>query len=85
MMHRHPAVAEVCIVSEPDPRRGETVLAHVVARTPLTEADIIAWCRERMAAYKCPRRIVFLDALPRSPSGKVQWLQLQEGAASSAT
>ncbi len=85
MMHEHPAVAEVCIVSEPDPRRGETVLAHVVARTPLTEADIIAWCRERMAAYKCPRRIVFLDALPRSPSGKVQWLQLQEGAASSAT
>jgi fatty-acyl-CoA synthase len=81
MIHDHPAVAEVCVVGYPDPRRGESVLAYVVARESLAEADLIAWCHDQMAAYKCPRKIVFLEALPRSPSGKVQWRSLQEQAA----
>ena len=81
MIHDHPAVAEVCVVGRPDHRRGESVLAFVVRRGPLEADDLIAWCRERMAAYKCPREVMFLDALPRSPSGKVQWRELQEHVA----
>ena len=85
MMHEHPGIAEVCVVATPDGRRGETVLAYVVARTPLTEAEVTAWCRSRMAAYKCPQRVEFLDVLPRSPSGKVEWRLLQERSGASLT
>lgn len=81
LMYDHPQVADVCIVGCPDPRRGETVLAWVVARGALTEAALIAWCRDQMAAYKVPRRVVFVEDLPRSASGKVQWLDLQHRAA----
>ena len=81
VIHDHPAVAEVCVVGRPDPRRGESVLAYVVPRAPLGSDELIAWSRTRMAAYKCPREVVFLDALPRSPSGKVQWRELQGRAA----
>ena len=81
MMHDHPAVAEVCVVGRPDPRRGESVVAYVVQRGPLDPAALIEWCRGAMAAYKCPRDLVLVDALPRSPSGKVQWRELQERAA----
>ena len=81
MIHYHPAVAEVCVVGRPDPRRGESVLAYVVPRGPLDPHDLIAWCRERMAAYKCPREVIFVEGLPRSPSGKVLWRELQDRAA----
>lgn len=80
MMHEHPGVAEVCITACPDPRRGESVLAWVVARGTLEADDLIGWCREKMSAYKVPHEIRFLDALPRSPSGKVEWRALQERA-----
>ena len=76
MIHDHPDVAEVCITACPDARRGEAVRAWIVARRPLAGEALIAWCRDRMAAYKVPSRVDFLDALPRSPSGKVQWLEL---------
>ncbi|MFC2967288.1 long-chain-fatty-acid--CoA ligase [Acidimangrovimonas pyrenivorans] len=81
MLHEHPQVAEVCITARPDPRRGETVMAWVVPRGDLDEADLVAWCRQKMAAYKVPHVVRFLDALPRSPSGKVEWRKLQERAA----
>lgn len=88
LMHRHPAISEVCIVATPDSRRGESVKAVVVLREDaagtLTEQDIIAWCRENMAAYKCPRIVEFADALPRSATGKVQWKVLQERERSAA-
>lgn len=80
-MHAHPGIVEACIVGYPDPRRGESVLAYVVAKDELPEAELIAWCREQMAAYKVPRRVVYVETLPRSGSGKVQWLELQERAA----
>ena len=44
----------------------------------VSAADIIAWCRGRMAAFKVPRIVEFADSLPKSASGKVQWRQLQE-------
>jgi fatty-acyl-CoA synthase len=81
-LYRHPDIKEVAIVSAPDQRRGETVKAYVVlqdaAKGRLAGEDIIAWCRQHMAAYKVPRKVEFIDALPRSGSGKIQWRTLQE-------
>ena len=83
LMHHHPQIKEACVIGAPDARRGETVKAYVVAAagsTP-TEAEVIAWCHETMAAYKCPRQVVFVDALPKTGSGKVQWRELAEAEA----
>jgi fatty-acyl-CoA synthase len=81
-LYRHPDIKEVAVVSAPDARRGETVKAYVVlkeaAQSALSDADLVAWCRNHMAAYKVPRMIEFVDALPRSATGKIQWRTLQE-------
>ena len=70
---RHPAVAQVAVIGLPDPQYGEEVCA-VVIREPdsdVTAADITAFAKERLAAYKYPRRVFFTDAFPLGPSGKV--------------
>ncbi|HEY0832726.1 MAG TPA: long-chain fatty acid--CoA ligase [Azospirillum sp.] len=81
LMHRHPAISEVCVVAAPDARRGETVKAFVVLREDrrgtVSGPEIIAWCRDGMAAYKCPSLVEIVDALPRSATGKLQWRELQ--------
>jgi fatty-acyl-CoA synthase len=81
-LYKHPDIKEVAIVSAPDQRRGETVKAYVVlqdaAKGNVAGDDIIAWCRQHMAAYKVPRQVEFLDALPRSGTGKIQWRTLQD-------
>jgi fatty-acyl-CoA synthase len=81
-LYKHPGIKEVAVVSTPDTRRGETVKAFVVlkaeARGKLTSEHIIEWARQHMAAYKVPRLIEFIDALPRSGTGKIQWRALQE-------
>jgi fatty-acyl-CoA synthase len=80
-LYRHPGIKEVAIVSAPDERRGETVKAYVVLNdgaSDVSEESLIAWCREHMAAYKVPRHVEFIDALPRSGTGKIQWRTLQE-------
>jgi long-chain acyl-CoA synthetase len=69
----HPDVAEAAVVAMPDPALGEEVAAFVALR-PGAVADaeaLITWCRERLAAFKYPRRVTLLDALPRSATGKV--------------
>ena len=81
-MYQHPSIHEVCIISAPHEKRGETVKA-VVVLTPegegsTTEEDIIAWCREQMAAYKVPSEVQFVSELPKSPTGKLMWRALQE-------
>ena len=82
LMFRHPAIQEACVVGARDSYRGETVKAFVVLRQShqgqVTEADIIAWCRENMAVYKVPRMVEFATSLPKSGSGKVMWRSLQE-------
>lgn len=79
LMHGHLGIAEVCVIGAPDPRRGETVKAVVVRRDPaLDAAGVIAWCHETMAAYKCPTVVEFVDALPKSGTGKVLWRHLTE-------
>ena len=83
MLYEHPAILEACVVGIPDERRGETVRALVVLRPgqALAADALIAWCRERMAAYKVPRSVGFMDALPRSGTGKIAWRELQESEA----
>ena len=82
LMFRHPAIQEACIIATKDSYRGESVKAVVVLRQShkgsVSEQDIIDWCRENMAVYKVPRVVQFVDALPKSGSGKVMWRTLQE-------
>jgi long-chain acyl-CoA synthetase len=71
---RHPAVGQVAVIGLPDPQYGEEVCAVVVldpAGGELTEDDLRAWAKERLASYKYPRRVLFTDAFPLGPSGKV--------------
>jgi fatty-acyl-CoA synthase len=83
-LYHHPNIAEVCVISTADPYRGETVKALVVLRpgAVVTDKNITKWAQGQMAAYKVPRVISFVDALPKSGSGKVLWrdLQLAENA-----
>jgi fatty-acyl-CoA synthase len=90
LMYRHPAVAEACVIGAKDAHRGETVKAVVVLRPEwrdrIDASSLADWCRQNMAAYKAPRIISFVDALPKSGAGKIQWRELQEreNAANSA-
>jgi fatty-acyl-CoA synthase len=79
-MYQHPAIKECCIIASPDERRGETVKAVVVLKpgAAASAEEIMDWARGRMAAYKAPRRVSFMDALPRTGSGKLMWRSLQE-------
>ncbi|MFP5070646.1 long-chain-fatty-acid--CoA ligase [Pseudonocardia nantongensis] len=70
----HPKIAEVALIGVPDPKWGETPLAIVAPRDPAdppTDDEIEAFAREHLAAYKRPRHVRLVDALPRNPSGKV--------------
>jgi fatty-acyl-CoA synthase len=82
LMFKHEAIAEACVIAAKDAYRGETVKAFVVLRHThkgiTTEAEIAQWCRGTMAVYKAPKIIEFVDALPKSGSGKTMWRALQE-------
>jgi long-chain acyl-CoA synthetase len=71
----HPAVKEAAAVASPDPQCGEVVKAHLVLkdsyRGRVSSAEIVAFCRERMADYKTPRILEFVESLPKSHVGKV--------------
>jgi fatty-acyl-CoA synthase len=79
-LFEHPAIQEACVVAARDPRSGEVVKAFVVLRsgTDASSREIIEWAHTRMAAYKVPQIVEFIDSLPRSGSGKVQWRVLQQ-------
>jgi long-chain acyl-CoA synthetase len=76
----HPAVADVAVIGVPDDRWGEAVKALIVRRpgTELTEEELIDWSRSRLAGYKRPRSVDFIEAIPRNPSGKVLKRELRE-------
>jgi long-chain acyl-CoA synthetase len=74
----HPGLAECAVIGAADPQRGEQVIAFAV-RTPdseTTAAEVKAHCRERLAGYKVPRKVIFLDELPKLPTAKVDKREL---------
>lgn len=85
LLYRHPDIQECAVIALRDPRRGESVKAFVTlrpgARGRITEADVIAFARTVMAAYKVPRVVEFAEALPRTGSNKIDWRRLQEAEA----
>ena len=74
----HPAVVDAAVVGVSDEEWGEAVTAFVVLRDGSEEPDLAAWCRERLAPFKVPKRFAVLDELPRNPAGKVLKHQLGE-------
>ncbi|MEV4331080.1 hypothetical protein AB0K02_11135 [Streptomyces sp. NPDC049597] len=73
VLYAHPAVAEAAVVGRPDERLGEEVLAYIaLKRGEIAESDeLVAYCKERLAAYKYPREVRLLTELPKGPTGKI--------------
>jgi acyl-CoA synthetase (AMP-forming)/AMP-acid ligase II len=76
-LNSHPAVREAAVIGIPDEKWGELVTAMVVTEGAVTQDEIIAHCRNYLAGYKCPKRVEFLDALPRTATGKIQKFKLR--------
>ncbi|MEO0978010.1 MAG: acyl-CoA synthetase [Pseudomonadota bacterium] len=81
VLYKHPAVQAAAVVARPDEKWGETPCAFVelAAGSDITEADLIAFCREHMAGFKAPRTVVFCE-LPKTSTGKIQKFALREQA-----
>jgi len=79
VLFSHPAVAEVCVIGVPSEKWGETIKALVVLApdTEATEAELIAWCKERVAGYKAPTSVEFRAELARTATGKLQKFKLR--------
>lgn len=77
-LYTHPAVAETAVVGLPDERWIEAVTAFVVRGGEVTEAELVAHARERLAHFKAPKRVVFVDELPRNASGKILKRELRD-------
>jgi len=80
ILFEHPKVLEACAIGIPDAYRGETVKAFIVVKPgeTLTEEEITQWCKEKLAAYKVPKMIEFVDALPKSAIGKILRREVKE-------
>ena len=73
VLYRQPSVQDAAVIGGHDVRRGDQVVAVVALKTGATASsrDLVRFCRERLANYKCPRKVIFRDALPRTGTGKV--------------
>ena len=81
VLYKHPAVAHCAVVAKPDEKWGETPCAFIELKpgAKATADEIIDWCREHLARYKCPRHVVFAE-IPKTSTGKIQKFQLREMA-----
>jgi len=81
ILYKHPDIIEAAVVARPDEKWGETPCAFITLKTgaSMTEADLIAYCREHLAHFKCPKTVVFID-LPKTSTGKVQKFKLRDMA-----
>jgi fatty-acyl-CoA synthase len=82
VLYSHPDVLEAAVVARPDEKWGETPCAFVMLKSgakPVAPAELIAYCRERLAHYKCPKTVVF-GPLPKTSTGKIQKNVLREQA-----
>jgi acyl-CoA synthetase (AMP-forming)/AMP-acid ligase II len=81
-LYHHPAVKEVAVIGVPDPYRGENIKAFIVLKSEykskVKEEEIVAWAKDKMAAYKYPRIVEFAEELPKTASGKVLKRVLRE-------
>ncbi len=82
LLNTHPAVLENAVIGVADPQWGEAVHAFVVLRpgARLSEAEVIAHCRDHLAHYKAPKSVSFLPTLPRTPNGKIAKERLRAGS-----
>jgi len=80
ILFSHPKILEACCIGVPDEYRGETVKAYIVVQPGenLTKEEVISYCREKLAAYKVPKEIEFIDELPKSAIGKILRRELRE-------
>lgn len=78
----HPAVKEACVFGAPDDKWGEAVVAAVVASSPVSADELQALCKEHIASFKKPKRIAFVEALPKNAYGKVLRRQVKENLTS---
>jgi long-chain acyl-CoA synthetase len=80
VLYQHPKIRDAAVIGEEDKLRGEAVIAYISLKEGETarEVEILRWLKERLASYKIPRRLVFIDELPRTSSGKILKRMLRE-------
>jgi acyl-CoA synthetase (AMP-forming)/AMP-acid ligase II len=78
VLAEHPAVTEVAVIGVPDDEWGESVKAVVATEVPVSDSELIAYAREHLAGYKCPKTVDIVDALPRNPTGKIMKKDLRK-------
>ena len=84
ILHGHASVLHAAVVAQPDNKWGEVPCAFIELRSqvqPPTEAELIAYCQARLARYKCPSRVIFME-LPKTATGKIQKFVLRQQAGS---
>jgi len=81
VLYRHPAIMEAAVVGVPDKIWGEEVMAFIILNedAELTADEVIAYCKEHLADFKCPRKVEFVKAFPKTATGKIQKNKIVEG------